>query len=734
MLLKLRVFNGKSYDEYSVEISRSSHVHQLLEEASRILNVASTNIDLIVQGQFMTKDSPLLIYKLKDLDVVGVRVKNKQPLSALSPLNKESTTEAVKDDKVQTKPEALKASCSYFEPGDLLYYKNPQTGQWQEGELVSIEETANENESPKSGISGKFSYTIHDGFKSEDLTMPLDNLLPVGNEEYGACDLKQDMVVLAYSHLPNSVKGWFETVITKVEPGRGQFPRVYGLVRATPDSYPNQKIGYMFRTVKMPTLLPRSEWTQLNCTYSLVDPCKVCRGHPVTKCRKCSCVICGGKHDEDKQLICEECEDAFHMNCIFPPLEEIPETDWFCKKCSNNDKKLEDKGLKAKKKKTEKAEESISKIKEGKKDWGRGLATAAVIDKFCVVPKDHFGKIPGVPSGRLWISRLDICSYGVHRPPVGGICGTPATGVQSVCFSGGYQGDYDEGTSFVMSGSGGRDLSNNKRINKQQSFSQELKGNNLALALSCHAELNEENGAKSLDWRQGLPIRVVRGYKLGKISKYAPDKGYRYDGIYKVVRYFKDTSGGNVMWKFELRRDDSEPPPWSSSGMKFMKEMNVGFLEGSKLKIDEEKNFKRKVPMEGVQIKQTSVNPYVLKPEIKQLVEMDVLNKRIWDHLLHSLNLGYPDFIKALAEQFSCQICQEVVKDPFTMNCGHNTCLHCMKKWLKDGSKACCPICQTFVNKTKVEVNVTLNRILNSLLAGYNPKEPAPRPYALTKK
>ncbi|XP_059470778.1 E3 ubiquitin-protein ligase UHRF1-like [Neocloeon triangulifer] len=726
MLLKLRVFNGKG-EEFSVEISRSSHVHQLLEEASRFLKVASINLDLIFQGQFMTKDSPLLIYKLKDLDVVGVRVK-KQPLSPL----KKSTAKAVEDGKVQVNPEALNPSCSYFEPGDLLYYKNPQTGQWQEGELLSIEENSNENESPNSGISGKLSYRIHDGFTNKDLTLPLDNLLPVGNEEYGACDLKQDMVVLAYSHLPNSVEGWFETVITKVEPGRGQFPRVYGLVQATPDSYPNQKIAYMFRTVKMPTLLPRLEWKQLNSTYSLVNPCKVCRGHPVTNCRECSCVICGGKHDEDKQLICEECEDAFHMNCIFPPLQEIPETDWFCNKCNHNDEELKDKGQKSKKKKTEKAEESISKIK-GKKDWGRGLSTAAVIDKFCVVPKEHFGKIPGVPSGRLWISRLDVCSYGVHRPPVAGICGSPATGVQSVCFSGGYEGDYDKGTSFVMSGSGGRDLSNNKRINKQ-SFAQELKGSNLALALSCYAELNEEKGAKSSNWRQGLPIRVVRGYKLGKISKYAPDEGYRYDGIYKVVRYFKDTSGGNVMWKYELRRDDPEPPPWSSSGLKFMKEMNVGFLEGSKLKIEEEKRIKRKVPMEGVQIKQTRVTPYVLRPEIKQLVKLDVLNKRIWDHLLHSLNLGYPDFIKALAEQFSCQICQEVVKDPFTMNCGHNTCLHCMKKWLKDASKACCPFCQASVNKSEVEVNQPLDKILNSLLPGYNPKGPAPRPYGLTKK
>jgi len=164
------------------------------------------------------------------------------------------------------------------------------------------------------------------------------------------------------------------------------------------------------------------------------------------------------------------------------------------------DKTLELKYKKSNEKKLLKAKESSNKALKNR-DWGKGMSTAAVGDKFCVVPKDHFGKIPGVPSGRLWNSRLQVlvpinfvisnviirtnylklwkvCRFGVHRPPVAGISGTVNTGVESVCFSGGYDGDYDDGFEFVMSGSGGRDLSGNKRTN-MQSCSQTLTSSNL---------------------------------------------------------------------------------------------------------------------------------------------------------------------------------------------------------------------------------------------------------------
>ena len=72
---------------------------------------------------------------------------------------------------------------------------------------------------------------------------------------------------------------------------------------------------------------------------------------------------------------------------------------------------------------------------------------------------------------------------------------------------------------------GGRDLSGNKRT-AEQSFNQELTKSNKAIAMSCAAKFNNKDGADAGEkWRNGKPIRVVRGWKGRKHSKFAPEAG-----------------------------------------------------------------------------------------------------------------------------------------------------------------------------------------------------------------
>ncbi|PIN15659.1 Histone-lysine N-methyltransferase [Handroanthus impetiginosus] len=133
-----------------------------------------------------------------------------------------------------------------------------------------------------------------------------------------------------------------------------------------------------------------------------------------------------------------------------------------------------------------------------------GMANAASGRIFVTVPKDHFGPIPaendpvrnqGVLVGETWDMRMDCRQWGVHYPPVAGICGRAHYGAQSVVISGGYEDDEDHGEWFIYTGSGGRDLSGNKRTNKEQSFDQEFKEQNQAIRVSCN---------------KGYPVRVVR--------------------------------------------------------------------------------------------------------------------------------------------------------------------------------------------------------------------------------
>ena len=58
--------------------------------------------------------------------------------------------------------------------------------------------------------------------------------------------------------------------------------------------------------------------------------CKECNDDESKKCKFCGCRICGGKDEPETMLVCEFCEYYFHMKCLDPPLEAIPEDDWFC--------------------------------------------------------------------------------------------------------------------------------------------------------------------------------------------------------------------------------------------------------------------------------------------------------------------------------------------------------------------------------------------------------------------
>lgn len=49
------------------------------------------------------------------------------------------------------------------------------------------------------------------------------------------------------------------------------------------------------------------------------------------------CEICGAGHHEDKIILCDRCDKGFHLFCLSPPLECVPEGDWVCPLCSQQD-------------------------------------------------------------------------------------------------------------------------------------------------------------------------------------------------------------------------------------------------------------------------------------------------------------------------------------------------------------------------------------------------------------
>ncbi|XP_003802850.1 PHD and RING finger domain-containing protein 1 isoform X2 [Otolemur garnettii] len=46
------------------------------------------------------------------------------------------------------------------------------------------------------------------------------------------------------------------------------------------------------------------------------------------------CEVCGRSNHEDRLLLCDGCDSGYHMECLEPPLQEVPVDEWFCPECA----------------------------------------------------------------------------------------------------------------------------------------------------------------------------------------------------------------------------------------------------------------------------------------------------------------------------------------------------------------------------------------------------------------
>ncbi|CAG8451315.1 6703_t:CDS:2 [Ambispora leptoticha] len=436
--------------------------------------------------------------------------------------------------------------------------------------------------------------------------------------------------------------------------------------------------------------------------------CNKCKNNAKKKCKECGCHICGGKDDEEHTVVCDECNYVFHWKCLDPVMTELPTDNWFCEDCTHDDKEVVTAGKKL----------DLSKSKKSKmpsattqRNWGGGMACVGRSKECTIVSKDHRGKIPGVPVGSSWLYRIHCAETGVHRPHVAGIAGTSQTGAVSIVLGGGYPEDEDNGEEFTYTGSGGRDLSGNKRTAKQTS-DQVLTSYNLALAKTCNAAVNDVKGATAKDWKKSQPIRVVRGEKLKKHNpKYAPEQGYRYDGIYKLVKYWKETgSTGFIVWRYLMRRDDPEPAPWTKEGKRRIQELGLEmYVPENKRKLEEGESSSLASSKKAKKVK----TRYTPSKELKSFIKQDKKNQRAWKLVLESETYTELEFIEAIQREFCCPICQELAKLPVTTECEHNICASCLVHSIKC-TGLFCPSCRHDLKESinEKEVNKAVNEEL----------------------
>ena len=45
------------------------------------------------------------------------------------------------------------------------------------------------------------------------------------------------------------------------------------------------------------------------------------------------CKVCKKGDRDDAMLLCDECDDPYHIYCLNPPLQKIPTGEWRCPVC-----------------------------------------------------------------------------------------------------------------------------------------------------------------------------------------------------------------------------------------------------------------------------------------------------------------------------------------------------------------------------------------------------------------
>ncbi|KAI5080058.1 hypothetical protein GOP47_0005537 [Adiantum capillus-veneris] len=65
---------------------------------------------------------------------------------------------------------------------------------------------------------------------------------------------------------------------------------------------------------------------------------EICQGLQISTGKAGICEAC--KKEDDNVLLCDACDAAYHMNCLSPPIESVPDGCWYCPACDEAGKRL----------------------------------------------------------------------------------------------------------------------------------------------------------------------------------------------------------------------------------------------------------------------------------------------------------------------------------------------------------------------------------------------------------
>ncbi|XP_001602205.2 E3 ubiquitin-protein ligase UHRF1 [Nasonia vitripennis] len=728
MYVQVVTIDGKK--KTVLNVSKLTKIAALKADIEEEFGIKKAKQGLFFRGKHLEDDCTLYDYSININNVIQVMIMSDKDIAA-EKKGKKQVEEKPNEEKKEkeNEEEEVDAESQYYKVGDAVDCTDNALGAWFEAVIVKIF-TKSEK------LFYKVRWDLPETKNDEPFNIEEKFIRPRAWKvlNFNDLDIGQKVMVNYNLEDPKEIGNWYDFTISKIKNTKSA-KELIGTIhigdstRSVDDCTINTKLDIL--EIEKPILLSERDDELISkrvpkTRRRIPVKCTKCHDNPKKRCKECSCRVCGKKNDPHLTLLCDECDDAYHLACLNPPLTELPtDDDWYCPHCKVNTNEIVKVGEKVQNKKKH------SNVVGTNRDWGKGMACVGRTKICTIVPLSHRGPIPGIEVGTMWKFRFQVSEAGVHRPHVAGIHGRAEDGAYSIALSGGYEDDVDNGEEFFYTGSGGRDLSGNKRTAKQSS-DQQLTLMNRALAVNCNAKINEKDGAEATDWKAGSPIRVVRNFKLAKHSKYAPEDGNRYDGIYKVVKYWpeKGQSGFRV-WRYLLRRDDPTPAPWTKAGKARIAQLGLEMIypEGYQEAQEKKAGIKKRksddeddpaVADEFVSAKKKRKVSFKLSSEMKNLIKKDLPNTKLWNQCNEFLSEGKQAYFEKISTEFACIVCQDLVIKPITTPCGHNICITCLKRSFAASSYAC-PMCRAALDKNyEMNVNETLSSILLLMFPGYD--------------
>ena len=432
----VKVKNMAGGEAVLVTISKTDTIEELKSKVKDKMGVELSCQRLFYRGKQLEDKNSLFDYSVNVNEVIQLMVR--QPLEETRgqeniPITERLAREVLEgvdkaEEKEVEKEEQTKkvieeeATSEYFMVGDLVDIMDSDPGEggtpgaWYEGAVVRVTRQQGGDE-VGAGCDALTYYVKYEAYEGDDYTVKLEQLQPRARRVLKARELTVGMeVFVPYNVTEPDARGeWYRATVEEVR------PKLLVTVLAGTELLPIPQCEVLHPAEVMALELAELVGER---TQPLDRPaperkhpekCNHCHDNDKKKCKECACQKCGGKQDPELQVVCDECQGAFHLACL--KLAAMPEEDeWFCPDCKNVDDtvKVGEKmatGKKKAKMASKMSEESGRKVR----DWGSGMATVGRTKVCTKVDKTHFGPVPGIEVGMSWLFRVQVSEEGIHR-------------------------------------------------------------------------------------------------------------------------------------------------------------------------------------------------------------------------------------------------------------------------------------------------------------------------------